>query len=244
MRFLCLCAVFNHSQDFLENAIHCFQQQTHPDKTMLILDDRPPEFRWPSVREYTENLSEDVWYAVVPNFGNMCRKYNAGLQLAKHNGIDYTAVTITDDDDFTLPDHLERHAAVLEHEMWAMPENILSLYGPSVIQVAPNYLYWSSYSFRREITDKHGFGDTAISGYDQEFVRKICLQEYGPPGIVFGSPSYIYNFSGIPHLSTSATSYTDASWPERVKPVAATGPLVPRRHELMTWSMNEGKNYL
>jgi hypothetical protein len=243
MKFLCLCAVFNHSQEWAENAIHCFQQQTHPDRTLLILDDRPPEYRWPNVREYTENLDSNVLYAVVPNFGNMAKKYNYGLQFAKDNGIGYSGVTIYDDDDHFLPDHLERHAAVLENNAWSMPEAILSLYGPSVIRIAPSFLYWSSYAFRREITDKHGFGDYGGLGYDQEFV-KLCRREYGEPGIMTGSPTYLYNFSGIPHLSVTGKSYDDTSWVKNVIPVAATGPLKPKPHPLMTMALGMAKDWL
>lgn len=243
MKFLCLCAVHNHHQSWLENLVQCFLDQTHREATLLILDDRPKEYRYPDPCSFIPStLPRNIAYAITTNRGNMAHKYNDGLKLAVD--IPYTAVCIFDDDDNFAPTHLERHAAVLEDHAWSTPEFILSLYGPSVIRVSPSGLYWSSYAFRREITDKHRFGDYGGLGYDQEFV-KMCRREYGEPGIMTGSPTYLYNWSGVQeHLSVTGTSYTDTTWAERVKPAKATGPLEPKQHPTMAWALREARNYL
>ncbi len=242
MKFLCLAAIHTHDQCWLENLVQCFLDQTYKEATLLILDDRPKEFRYPDPCNFIPwSLPKNIAYAITTNRRNMAQKYNDGLKLAVD--IDYGAVCIVDDDDFYLPDHLEQHAEVLKDHAWSTPETILSLYGPSVIPVRTDGLYWASYAFRREITDKHGFVDYPGLGYDQEMV-KMVRREYGPPGITKGKPSYIYNFSAIPHLSTSGTSYTDTEWPDRVKPVKATGVLEPKRHPLMDYALREARNYL
>jgi glycosyltransferase involved in cell wall biosynthesis len=241
MKFLCLAAIHTHEQCWLENLVQCFLDQTHREATLLILDDRPKEFRYPSACDFVPWSIPNVAYAITTNRKNMAQKYNDGLKLAVD--IPYGAVCVWDDDDFYPPTALEQHAEVLKDHVWSTPESILSIYGPSVIPVRVDGLYWASYAFRREITDKHGFVDYPGLGYDQEMV-KMVRREYGPPGLTKGIP-YIYNWSGVQqHLSVSGTSYTDTSWPERVKPVAATGPLEPKRHPLFDWALREARNYL
>ena len=133
MRFLCLAAIYTHSQEWLENLVQCFIDQTHREATLLILDDRPNEFRYQDPCRFIPWSVPNVSSAITTNRGNMAHKYNDGLKLAVD--ISYDAVCIFDDDDHFLPTHLERHAAVLEKILRVLKNVIGKIFQRVVLRI-------------------------------------------------------------------------------------------------------------
>ena len=108
MKIAAVCPTYKRPQ-LLGRAIHCFLQQTHPDRELVILDDAG-QYR---------NQAGDRWRLVSINKRYDCfgDKRNAVIDMISP---DVEGIVCWDDDDVYWPHAIEAVSAALEKRPWAM----------------------------------------------------------------------------------------------------------------------------
>lgn len=109
MKITAVCCTYNRPE-LLRKSLWMFQQQTHPDKELVILDD---------ANQY-DNQEGDNWRLVSlkDRFRSLGEKRNTCASLVSANT---EAMAVWDDDDLYFPWALEAHAKTLEHGRWSRP---------------------------------------------------------------------------------------------------------------------------
>jgi len=115
MHITAVCVTWNRPL-LLGRAIHCFLQQTHPNRSLLILDDAG-QYR---------SQSGDGWHLVsLPErFPTLGDKRNAAVDLAARHFPQTEGLATWDDDDIYWPQAIESVAKALEESPWAQPRMV------------------------------------------------------------------------------------------------------------------------
>jgi hypothetical protein len=103
----------------LARTIHCFEQQTYPERCMLILDDG---------QQLDGQTGDDGRWRLISwpeRFKSLGAKRNASIALAESYFGKFDAVCPVDDDDIVFPWHTQAAAAALEKADWSRPSQVL-----------------------------------------------------------------------------------------------------------------------
>lgn len=192
----------------LGRLIHCFQQQTHDDRCMLILDD---------AGQY-ETQFGDGWALVStprrwPTLGD---KRNAAVDMALRlfRGVD--AMANWDDDDVYWPGALEATVAALEKDAWASARVVYETASPTgelkIAETFPrdrplDFAYHGVWAWRKQDFLNTGGYPAYDSGEDGR-MADVLRENVGPPGNSSPDkqPWYWYNRE-IPKMNESPNPY-------------------------------------
>ncbi len=136
--------------------IHCFEQQTHEDREMVILDD---------AGQYATQRG-DRWrlISVDKRYPTLGAKRNAVARLVPLMLPDVDALCCWDDDDLVMPWALEALNAALERAEWARPSLALAAAGGGTMRPVKTYFrpdkgdkaFHASWGYRRELFERVG----------------------------------------------------------------------------------------
>lgn len=241
IRFLCLCALYNHSQKWVENLVECFVGQSHRNADLVLIDDRDAALREGFTIDARSKWDGVLLLTLPERAPTLMDKYTVAeegylyTQLLERDGgiIDeapnYDAIVVMDDDDFYLPHFLATHAEVLAAgHGWSYPEKIFSTYGNALRVEETGGRFWASAAYGRELFEKiGGFGDSARADFDQDMLKRaFAVEAPGRPQTM----QYVYNWelTGDSHVSGLMQGQSDTSWYGKSSQAAAEGPLNPR----------------
>lgn len=224
MSFLCLTAVYNHRQEWLESLIQAFYDQDYDDHaTLVIVDDRLNAL--PDQDGLTRTGREVEILPMAMRAPSLMHKYDFGYRWLDCK---YDYVCVMDDDDGYLPDHLSQHAAILQKHPWSYPKSVFSSYGGRMQTEESGGRFWASSAYRTDALEEIGGylnQDTLRADFDTYFLHRM-QEKYGGP-MQQKYPTYIYNWeaTGDDHSS----GHIDAGgWKYQQIPEAkVTGPLRP-----------------
>lgn len=237
MRFVCLCPIWNHRHDTIQNAVQCFLDQTHREATLVLIDDRPAECRT-RVSEFANSVfPQHILYLGLPDRqATLGDKYNAGLDVVDElragdpKRFRWDAIAIWDDDDGFLPTHLENAAnAYRKHPeaLWTYPDTVYTTFGGYVHTEDTGGRFWSSITFKRELLERMNgaprFQPVAACGHDQMFLG--AAKQIAPPVVPEGGPTYVYRWDGRNaenHTSGYSQGFSDTEWMEKT-PYSCSG---------------------
>ncbi len=243
VKFLCLCAIYNHRQELTESLLQMWLDQTHKDSVLVFIDDRPPEMSLERHGGIVGGL-ENVHIFYNSRYPNLMAKYTAGIEFAAAKGIEWDAVCVMDDDDSYLPRYLEQHASVLEFLGLSYPPKVFSTYGHALRTEETGGRFWASAAYRRDLFEAiGGFGDSARADFDQDMLWRAATHVVDTnPTLPEKSPSYVpqyvyhWELSASGHVSGLMKGIADTSWYQASGVARATGPLVPRYDESHLWT--------
>jgi len=221
--FLCLMPVWNHRHETIQNALRCFLDQTYPNATLAIIDDRPKTARTAILASDWNNWGRRV-HLVRPHesgkFPSISAKYNFALE-SMGSMLGFTHVAIWDDDDGFTEGHLE--AAAWEYErvkegsvLWTYPDKVFSTFG-GFLNVEPTEgRFWSSITFDRKCLDPWGglFPDRKNVGQDQMFLGELKTR-FADSRATPTLPTYVYRWGreGEQHWSGISQGFNcESSW--------------------------------
>ncbi len=239
VKFLCLCAIYNHRQELTESLLQMWLDQTHKDSVLVFIDDRPPEMSLERHGGIVGGL-ENVHIFYSSRYPNLMAKYTAGIEFAAAKGIEWDAVCVMDDDDIYLPRFLDMHSFWLHADRgFSYPKTVFSTYGEALRTEETGGRFWASAAYRRDVFEGiGGFGDSARADFDQDMVRRAT--EYAN-GALPMKPQYVYQWSMSlsHHCSGSMLGIADTTWYGNCAIARATGPLVPRLDQSAVWTLTE-----
>jgi hypothetical protein len=237
MKFLCLAAVFNHKQEWIETLVQSMIDQDHDDDIhIVIIDDRKqglPKQEFVHTRLSPSGHKRFIYVLSVDDRAeNLLKKYALGVDYAVwRQGITYDAVCVLDDDDIYLKDHISQHAAVLKDHKWSYPNRVFSTYAHQFRVEDAGGRFWASSAYRREALEaiggyKHVYKDVLDPAFDQLFLHRMQVAHGGAGHQV--SPTYIYMWD-MTHDNHSSGHIENGVWKYGEIPESpATGPLVPQ----------------
>jgi len=163
----------------LAQMLYCFEQQTHADRELVILDD---------AGQYAD-CEGDRWRLVSRDkrWPTLGEKRNAATALL---GSDCDAVAVWDDDDLYLPWALEATARALENAAWSVPSLVLHptpvdpiMLRSRSLQITPikhvlfqhetGGLFHGQWAYRREAFDRVGGYPAHDNGEDQKLAARF-----------------------------------------------------------------------
>jgi glycosyltransferase involved in cell wall biosynthesis len=224
MSFLCLTAVYNHRQEWLESLIQAFYDQDYDGPaTLVVVDDR--------VNPLPDKAMMDVkgravfFEPMAMRAPSLMAKYDLGFNSV---GLHYDYVCVMDDDDGYLPDHLSQHAAILKDHPWSYPKEVFSSWGGRMQIEQSGGRFWASSAYRTDALEEIGGylnQDTLRADFDTHFLQRLQDRFGGPKQQKY--PSYIYNWEATGDNHSSG--HIDAGvWKYREIPEArVTGPVKP-----------------
>lgn len=233
--FVCLCAVYNHPQEWTENLIQSFIDQDYNGHADLILiDDRPEGYgSGASYELMTPHPSRNVINMYTPRrFSTLMDKYNFGFISSLSTKPAEQFFCVMDDDDVYLPRFLTSHAEAMgDSDLWSYPERVASTAGNSVRIEDSLGRFWASAAYRADaILRIGGFKPVAEAAFDQMFLAKM-QSHYGPPARP-KSIEYIYNTDlDIDHVSTYMSGQASTEWYGKTPPSKYEGDYTPKYHE-------------
>jgi glycosyltransferase involved in cell wall biosynthesis len=225
MSFLCLTAVYNHRQEWLESLIQAFYDQDYDGPaTLVVVDDRSS----PLAKDILDVKGRAVFFEPMKaRASSLMEKYAFGLSQVR--GVEwYKYVCVMDDDDGYLPDHLSQHAAILKDHPWSYPKDVFSSWGGRM-QIEPSGgRFWASSAYRTDALEEIGGylnQDTLRADFDTHFLQRLQDRFGGPRQQKY--PTYIYNWEATGDNHSSG--HIDAGvWKYREIPEApVTGPVKP-----------------
>ena len=230
--FICLCAIWNHRQEWTENLMQSFLDQDYDGPTELYLIDDRPSAALQSVTDFPTPDGNYVGYVQHPDrFPFLMAKYDFGVNHAyvKHEDADSVYVCVMDDDDIYLPHFLSDHAAILADHPWSYPSKVYSSYGGQFRTEDSGGRFWASSAYRLSALNAiGGYGDCVLPFFDQQFLARMRAQ-YGDTVHGPERPGYVYNWDLTLDDHTSGyMGASDDSWYKNTPPSVPTGPLVPR----------------
>lgn len=168
MFVLCVCPTYGRPQELIENTIWLFEQQTHPERYLILYDD-------------LGNIGPQRglgWEVVsTPNREKtLPAKYNWILNYASKS-VAWQAVAQWDDDDIYLPNHLSMIAAGCELRPWCYP----SVVGTTYNQPQGSYSleltrmnFSASLGARRDHLERVGnWPVTGEMNFDQQLIKNL-----------------------------------------------------------------------
>lgn len=235
MRFICLAAIFNHKQQWVETLLQSMIDQDHDDDIhIVVIDDRTSGFpaQHFEARSPGGHKREISVAPMARRAENLLAKYAYGLQYADDIiPTDYDAVCVVDDDDIYLKDHISQHAAVLKDSMWSYPSKVFSTYMRQFRIEESGGRFWASSAYRRTALEgiggyNHVYRDVLDPAFDQLFLHRMQVA-YGEAGHQV-SPTYVYMWD-MTHDNHSSGHINNGVWEYGEIPESpATGPLIPQ----------------
>jgi hypothetical protein len=237
MKFLCLAAVYNHKQEWIETLVRSLIDQDHDDEIhIVILDDRKEGFKkqlFVGHQLGPTGAKRFIYTVSMPGRApNLLTKYAHGITFADEiQGIKYDAVCVVDDDDIYLKDHISQHAAVLKDSMWSYPSKVFSTYMRQFRIEESGGRFWASSAYRRTALEgiggyNHVYRDVLDPAFDQLFLHRMQVA-YGEAGHQV-SPTYVYMWD-MTHDNHSSGHINNGVWEYGEIPESpATGPLIPQ----------------
>ena len=208
MKLTAFCPTLNRPE-LLGRLIACFNQQTHENRELIILDDGG---------QYA-NQKGDRWEIVsVPRrFRSLGEKNNAAIALAS---FDSDAVCKADDDDIYMPWWLESLADALAKAQWVQPRHAMDYVNGEWVQSETysrktlRFAYHGCWAYRRSLIEKTGGYRPEYAGDDQEMDRRLRAAGLTSVGIDEKKykPFYWYNRPLPGRISTrggSKQAYVD-----------------------------------
>lgn len=241
--FVCVCAIWNHRQEWTENLIQLFLDQDYEGpKALFLVDDRPTGFEPGVFFEEGKTFIEVFKYE--ERFPFLMAKYDraAGVAFMGTLLAGDMYMCVLDDDDLYLPHFLSDHAAVLEEHPWSYPNQVFSSYGGQLRVEDTGGRFWASSAYRLSALEAiGGYGTQTAPYFDQEFIARLHKQ-HGDPGRP-KRPGYMYNWeaTGDNHVSYHMSSPT--SWYEDCQPSVPTGPLVPKYNDITVELLKKAKEH-
>ena len=203
---------FGRRQALLNNAIACFESQTHADKTLLIYDDLG------TLLSAQCDVTGIEFFCGLNRANSIGEKYNRMLAYANQIGIKYDAVAVWDDDDFYNERFLTYHALTLSRNRWSKPSEIWSAYhNPPAIENASGRFH-GSIAINKDLLDEvGGWIDTKRATFDQEFLQLLSRRATPGDPCHFGPTQYCYRWqtSQAGHCSGLMG---DPDWYDKYKP--------------------------
>jgi hypothetical protein len=147
----------------LGHLIWCFQQQTHENRVLVILDD---------AGQY-DDTEGDRWRLVSRSerFPTLGDKRNAATKLLPD---DVEAVAVWDDDDLYLPHALAASANALQDADWSCPSLVLHPTEDGKMQMhLTGGLFHGGWAYRREMFDRVGGYPAIDNGEDQGLLARL-----------------------------------------------------------------------
>jgi glycosyltransferase involved in cell wall biosynthesis len=225
MSFLCLTAVYNHRQEWLESLIQAFYDQDYEGPaTLVVVDDRSSPL---PDRDLLSVKGRSVFFEPIGTRApSLMAKYAHGF--LEYTGDAYDYVCVMDDDDGYLPDHLSQHAAVLANHPWSYPKEVFSSWGGRMQIEQSGGRFWASSAYRTDALEEIGGylnQDTLRADFDTHFLQRLQDRFGGPKQQKY--PTYIYNWEATGDNHSSG--HIDAGvWKYREIPEArVTGPVKP-----------------
>ncbi len=214
MNICVLMPTYGRTRELIQNAIACFESQTHVDSYLFILDDEgwwheQQGRRWSLLRAPTR----------APDLGS---KYNWMVRHARAHWQDWTglprkpdAFAVWDDDDIYLPWHLHAVAEALATRMWAHPGAVWSTYTGSPQMEEAAGRFHGALAVRDLAAE---WVETRRSTFDQEMLARLQAT-YGTPGRPddYASPSYVFRWAdtGSHHCQAYMRGRDDETWYDR-----------------------------
>jgi hypothetical protein len=234
MKFLCLCAIYNHRQELTESLLQMWLDQTHKDSVLVFIDDRPPEMSLERHGGIVGGL-ENVHIFYNSRYPNLMAKYTAGIEFAAAKGIEWDAVCVMDDDDVYLPRYLEyaNDSLLADPTGWVHPETVPTFWHDRLVYEPTNTRFWASCVTSRAAFEAiGGFGDSPKASFDQDYIRRlVAYRERLQPRL----PQYIYIWMATQDSHASGMMIegeAGAAWYGQTSVSCATGPLVPTYSDL------------
>jgi hypothetical protein len=232
--FICLCAIWNHQNSWVENIMQCFLNQDYEgDAELYLIDDRPGYADF-GREVLLRQGSRTIYHLTYPKrFDLLMAKYTAGLGKAAADLLLTTPyVSVWDDDDIYLEHFMSDHAETLKDHPWSYPSHVFSAYGGTFQKEPTQGRFWASSAYRLDALDAiGGYGENHLPWFDQDFLARMRKQH----GEEIHGPSrcgYVYNWS---HSGDNHTSFymgdANGSWFTNTPPSPIpTSPLVPRHN--------------
>jgi len=233
--FICLCAVWNHRQEWTENLMQCFLDQDYEGRAELYLIDDRPGHKTEQMHGLVNNADRAIYHIKnIERFPFLMAKYDYGITEAEPPTWVDSHVCVMDDDDLYLPHFLSDHAKVLETEPWSYPSKVYSSYGGQFRVEDSGGRFWASSAYRLEsLRAIGGYGSSVLPVFDQQFLQRMRDQFGGAPKGP-DRPGYVYmwDMSFDDHCS-GRMGAQDNSWYTDTPPTTISdGPLVPRHNEM------------
>lgn len=232
--FICLCAIWNHRQEWTENLMQSFLDQDYDGPAeLLLIDDRPEQTSLDRKRCHVAGTNyRDISYVISPvRFPYLMAKYDHAVKYAalQYEEADQIYVCVMDDDDIYLPHFLSDHAAILADHPWSYPSRVYSSYGGQFRTEDSGGRFWASSAYRLSALNAiGGYGDCVLPFFDQQFLARMRAQ-YGDTVHGPERPGYVYNWDLTLDDHTSGyMGASDDSWYKNTPPSVPTGPLVPK----------------
>jgi hypothetical protein len=226
MRFLLLAAVYNHTQDWLENLIWSMEQQFHKDWHMVIIDDRPADMQLR--HRHVKHLDRVSLINCVKRMPSLMAKYQFAISLQEFGSWD--ACCVLDDDDIYLPRFLNYHADLFDSGFpWSYPHFVYTFHERRISKIETGNKYWASSAYTARALWKCPFAHDPQMGFDQKFLTRMSreLPNVGRQH----DPTYVYNWDGqMLHTSVLSENFYDTKWYDRTQPVPCAGIVEPKQH--------------
>jgi hypothetical protein len=233
MKIGCLCITWNNPAE-LGRLIECFNQQTHGDRELIVLDD---------AGQYPDHPAGDRWRVVSFNrrFRTIGEKRGACAGLMSP---DVDAICVWDSDDVFLPWALSSVAIALEGGMWAQARVVLEWDNDGA---GPGW--HKQETFNRSCPFRCGYHGCwsmryeaycAVGGYQPSAhedwpLGEAMLRKFGPSAdsTADGRPWMAYS-RGPTHLSTRIRHHADSgaggacftrAWEERANEAETIEPV-------------------
>jgi glycosyltransferase involved in cell wall biosynthesis len=237
MDFLCLAAIYNHGQQWIETLVQSMIDQDYAGRIhVVVIDDRINGFPAQAFEQLSPRGARRYIYVdrMKSRAGNLLSKYQHGLEFAEDQGLAFDAVCVIDDDDIYLSDHISQHAKVLQTHAWSYPEKVFSTYMHQFRVEGSGGRFWASSAYRRAALARVGdYAEPDRSeldpAFDQYFLYRMQTQQ-GEGGHQ-ESPTYVYMWD-MTQDNHSSGHIEEGIWKYREIPESpASGPLVPRYND-------------
>lgn len=238
MKFLCICAIYNHAQHWTENLVQCFLDQTYRNATLVLIDDRPYEMSLAPLGGIPSYLlKQNVHYLHEPTrFPTLMAKYDAVAE----EYWDWDAVCVMDDDDVYLPKFLENHVKAMESDptSWCYPDSVYTTFGSAVRREESGGRFWASAAYGKELYKTvGGFGSSPRADFDRDMLVRA-------EGVVHprrSAPQYIYNWDITQdnHVSGTMAGVADTEWYGKSGISRAKAGFTPGYNDSTLWTLSE-----
>ncbi len=183
MKIAAVCVTFLRPKQ-LGWMVHCFLQQDHPDRELVILDD---------AGQY-DSQQGDRWRLVSTNkrFPSLGEKRNAAAALVSNN---VDAVAVWDDDDLYLPWALRASAAALALAPWSRPSLVLHpRKDGSLSRHQTGGLFHGGWAYTQKAFDRVGGYPAMGNGEDRALARRLerAGVKWSDPCRLGFEPFYVY----------------------------------------------------
>ncbi len=250
MRIAAICPTFRRPK-LIPGIVHMFQQQTHADKVLLILDDGGSfdlQFQACSSGDddlsgvFVTSTSRASWilHSVPRRYETVWHKFNDLIDLAESGGAD--AIALMEDDDCYLPGYLEAHARALETAPWSASPRVWFREPNHEPRIEPAMRrFHGGWAYTLDAIREVGGYPTKPYGSDTGLSDRLW-NKFGRPADPWpdGSPQYVYRWQ--------TSGYCNAhGWGENMhqamandhKPHRIEGPIVPGLDALQALHLNE-----